>query len=206
MPLTLFPSLSSGGDQHMMPMTFGTTSRIPPATPDFAGRPTWSTKTMMSRQNVSKLKCECKCFTSRDWDTDMESELSGEVVHAAGMHQTQSVSHRFGAQHALSCDWTEAAIGQGRRHDAGALTGHLDGAQLMREGKIYIWLPISFLRTDIILKDFMEFLLPGSRNPRWRSCLSPLENTKSHKNNINNTVSLFNNNLLLPFNTPGTKD
>lgn len=40
MPLTLLPSLSSGGDQHMMPITFGTTSRIPPATPDLAGRPT----------------------------------------------------------------------------------------------------------------------------------------------------------------------
>lgn len=41
MPLTLLPNLSSGGDQHMMPITLGTTSRIPPATPDFAGRPTW---------------------------------------------------------------------------------------------------------------------------------------------------------------------
>ena len=40
MPLTLFPSLSSGGDQHMMPITLGTTNRMPPATPDLAGRPT----------------------------------------------------------------------------------------------------------------------------------------------------------------------
>lgn len=44
MPLTLLPSLSSGGDQHMMPITLGTTSRIPPATPDLAGRPTWGRK------------------------------------------------------------------------------------------------------------------------------------------------------------------
>ncbi len=61
----------------------------------------------------------------------MEGKLSGEVVHAAGMHQTQRVSHCLGAQHTLSCDWTEATVGQSRRHDAGALTGHLDGAQLM---------------------------------------------------------------------------
>lgn len=39
-PLTLLPSLSSGGDQHMMPITLGTTNRMPPATPDLAGRPT----------------------------------------------------------------------------------------------------------------------------------------------------------------------
>lgn len=58
----------------------------------------------------------------------MESELPGEVIHAAGMHQTQGVSHRLGAQHTLACDWTEAAVGQSRRHDAGALTRHLDGA------------------------------------------------------------------------------
>lgn len=41
MPLTLLPNLSSGGDQHMMPITLGTTSRMPPATPDLAGSPTW---------------------------------------------------------------------------------------------------------------------------------------------------------------------
>lgn len=68
---------------------------------------------------------------SDERDTDVESKLSREVVHAAGMHQTQSVSHRLRAQDALACDWTEAAVGQSGRHDAGALTGHLDGAQLM---------------------------------------------------------------------------
>lgn len=60
----------------------------------------------------------------------MEGELPGEVVHAAGVHQAQSVSHRLGAQNTLSCDWTKAAIGQSRRHDAGALAGDFDGAQL----------------------------------------------------------------------------
>lgn len=62
--------------------------------------------------------------------THVESELPGEVVHAAGVHETQGVAHRLGAQHALPCDWTEAAVGQSGRHDAGALAGHLDGAQL----------------------------------------------------------------------------
>lgn len=50
-PLTLLPSLSRGGDQHMMPITFGTTSRIPPATPDFAGKPTFK----------QTKKCEHNC-------------------------------------------------------------------------------------------------------------------------------------------------
>lgn len=44
-PLTELPSLSSGGDQHTMPITLGTTSRIPPDTPDLAGRPTCSRET-----------------------------------------------------------------------------------------------------------------------------------------------------------------
>lgn len=74
-------------------------------------------------------------MTEKWGDTDVESELSREVVHAAGVHQTQSVSHRLGVQHALACDWTEAAVGQSRRHDAGALTGHLDGAQLTEADK-----------------------------------------------------------------------
>lgn len=40
-PRTLFPTLSSGGDQHITPMTLGITSSIAPDTPDFAGKPTW---------------------------------------------------------------------------------------------------------------------------------------------------------------------
>lgn len=60
----------------------------------------------------------------------MEGELSREVVHPAGVHQAQRVPHRLGAQHALTRDGTDAAVGQRGGHDAGALTGHLDGAQL----------------------------------------------------------------------------
>lgn len=67
----------------------------------------------------------------------MEGELAGEVVHAAGVHQTQSVSHRLRAQHTLACDGAEAAVGQSGRHDAGALTGHLDGAQLTSKDTEY---------------------------------------------------------------------
>ena len=43
-PLLLFPHLSRGGDQVKIPITLGTTKRIPPATPDLAGRPTWITE------------------------------------------------------------------------------------------------------------------------------------------------------------------
>lgn len=66
-------------------------------------------------------------------DTYVESKLSGEVVHAAGVHQTQRVSYGLGAQHTLPGDGTEAAVGQGGRHDTGALTRHLDGAELRDE-------------------------------------------------------------------------
>lgn len=82
-----------------------------------------------------KKKLECDSWNTQSMllrrrDTDVEGELSREVVHAAGVHQTQSVPHRLGAQHTLACDWTEAAVGQSGRHDAGALTSHLDGTQL----------------------------------------------------------------------------
>lgn len=60
----------------------------------------------------------------------MERKLSREVVHAAGVHETQRVPHGLGAQHTLTSDWTEAAISQGGGHDAGALARHLNGAQL----------------------------------------------------------------------------
>lgn len=52
-PLTEFPSLSRGGDQHMIPITLGTTNRIPPDTPDLAGRPTCSKERIMSKKNTS---------------------------------------------------------------------------------------------------------------------------------------------------------
>lgn len=62
----------------------------------------------------------------------MEGELAGEVVHAAGVHEAQRVADRLGAQHALARDRTEAAVGERGGHDAGALAGHLDGAELQR--------------------------------------------------------------------------
>ena len=39
-PLTELPIWSSGGDQRATHITLGTTRRIGPLTPDFAGRPT----------------------------------------------------------------------------------------------------------------------------------------------------------------------
>lgn len=96
-------------------------------------------------------------FKSDERDTDVESELSREVVHAAGMHQTQSVSHRLRAQDALACDWTEAAIGKSGCHDAGALTGHLDGAQLMEMDKTgFILFYRLLLSSSCILKQNLD--------------------------------------------------
>lgn len=63
-------------------------------------------------------------------DTHVEGKLSREVVHAAGVHEAQRVAHRLRAQHTLTRDRAEAAVGQRGRHDAGTLAGHLDGAQL----------------------------------------------------------------------------
>lgn len=50
-PRTLFPTLSSGGDQHITPMTLGTTSSIAPDTPDLAGKPTCERATGMDFWN-----------------------------------------------------------------------------------------------------------------------------------------------------------
>ena len=129
MPRTLLPSLSSGGDQHMMPITLGTTSRIPPATPDLAGSPTWKTQKANQYSIITSLLENGAAKAG----TDMEGELAGEVVHAAGVHQAQSVSHSLRAQHAIAGDGAEAAVGQSRRHYTSALAGHLNGAQLMRK-------------------------------------------------------------------------
>lgn len=46
------------------------------------------------------------------------------------MHEAQGVPHRLGAQHTLTRDGTQAAVGQRGRQHAGALARHLDGAQL----------------------------------------------------------------------------
>ena len=41
MPRTEFPDWSSAGLHSAIPSTFGITTRRPPQTPDFAGRPTY---------------------------------------------------------------------------------------------------------------------------------------------------------------------
>lgn len=60
----------------------------------------------------------------------MEGELAREVIHATGVHEAERVTYGLGAEHALACDGAEPTIGQSGGHDTGALTGHLDGAQL----------------------------------------------------------------------------
>lgn len=62
--------------------------------------------------------------------THMKCHLTREVVHAAWVHETQSVSHRFGTQDTLACDWTDPSVGQSGGHDASWFAGHLDGAEL----------------------------------------------------------------------------
>ena len=47
-PLTELPTVSSGGDQRQIPITFGTTSKMQPLIPDFAGSPTFPHKKLFS--------------------------------------------------------------------------------------------------------------------------------------------------------------
>lgn len=105
---------------------------------DPAGDARFSRQTDLEQTNRRSTITSPRCGAAATFgwgDTHMEGELSREVVHAAGVHQTQSVSYRLRAQHTLACDWTETAIGQSGRHDAGALAGHLDGAQLMSKDR-----------------------------------------------------------------------
>lgn len=99
-----------------------------------------------SRQAHLRRREEHVCQTcARHWEpqiireTHMEGELAGEVVHAAGIHEAQGVSHSLGAQDALACDWTDAPVGQGGGHDAPSLTGHLDGTQLEKENLMFLF-------------------------------------------------------------------
>lgn len=63
----------------------------------------------------------------------MEGELAGEVIHAAGVHETQGAAHGFGAQHALARGGADAPVGQRGGHEASGVAGHLDGTELQEE-------------------------------------------------------------------------
>lgn len=65
----------------------------------------------------------------------MEGELSGEVVHATGVHEAQRVAHSFSTQHTIPRDWTNAPVGKRGSHDTSWLTGDLYGAQLETQTK-----------------------------------------------------------------------
>lgn len=136
MPRTLLPSRSKGGDQHIIPIMLGTTSRIAPEMPDLAGKPTWTggaNKTSKSKLEALEAKKIPEFLM-----THMEGKLSREVVHATGMHETQGVTDSLSAQHTLACDWTNAPIGQCGSHDASWLTGHLNGAQLEQKNLVFV--------------------------------------------------------------------
>lgn len=63
----------------------------------------------------------------------MESHLAREVVHSAGVHQTQRVAHRLRAQDALTRDWTDPPVGKGGSHDTARLAVDLYGTELKPE-------------------------------------------------------------------------
>ena len=85
--------------------------------------------------------------------THVEGELAREVVHATGVHEAQRVPDGLGAQHTLARDWTEAAVGQRGRHDTGALTGHLDGAQLQEaRAHTHLTFPLNAVLAKPIIK------------------------------------------------------
>lgn len=69
----------------MMPITLGTTSRMPPATPDLAGNPTWKRETA-DQSPVTRSRTVSTERGAATAETDMEGELAGKVVHAAGVH------------------------------------------------------------------------------------------------------------------------
>lgn len=75
-----------------------------------------------------------ECYASLLCPAHVESHLAREVVHSAGVHETQCVAHRLRAQDALTRDWTDPPVGQGGRHDAARLAGDLYGTELTQEG------------------------------------------------------------------------
>lgn len=64
------------------------------------------------------------------WLTHVKGKLAREVVHAAGVHETESVSDGLGTERTLACDWTDPSISQCGCHDAAGLACHLNRAQL----------------------------------------------------------------------------
>ncbi len=78
------------------------------------------------------LLCQNGCSAAQSLlcVTHTKSHLAGEVIHATGMHETQSISHGLSAQNTLACDWTDPSVGQSGSHYASRLAGHLNGAEL----------------------------------------------------------------------------
>jgi hypothetical protein len=79
-PRTEFPDWSNGGDQSAIPSTFGITTRRPPHTPDFAGRPTF--KKMKKKKKTMKKLLGIKIIVQVIIEPYGECKLPRVVVHS----------------------------------------------------------------------------------------------------------------------------
>ena len=102
------PGRPGGGLQAPMPSWPGSTATTPPATPDFAGRPT------------------------------RKSQVPGAVVHAAGAHHAEDRADELGRHHLLPGHRVDAAGRQRRRHDGevGAAHEHRALAEVDVQGEV----------------------------------------------------------------------
>ena len=108
----------------------------------------------------------------------MEGKLSGEVVHATGVHEAQGVPDSSGAQNTLFCDWTDAPVGQGGGHDTCRFTVHLNGAELEGQkegGQHSVKQRKPHRRLEVKMSDGV--LSPGSKSLGRLSCLRCPEST-----------------------------
>lgn len=55
-------------------------------------------------EEFSKQSISCVCLTH------VKGKLAGEVIHATGVHETESVADGLGTEHTLACDWTDPSI------------------------------------------------------------------------------------------------
>lgn len=79
MPRTLFPSRSKGGDQHIIPIMLGTTSRTAPEMPDLAGRPTWARR--MNKTFYFKMKIKLFMMSYQQYSHERQTVRRSRTCH-----------------------------------------------------------------------------------------------------------------------------